>query len=325
MRTQPGDVVPEPATARAARRGRSIERDAFISYRHDPDSRVAQALKQGLERLAKPWYRRRALSVFLDSANLGAEDDLPQRIERELMGARYLVLLACPESAASHWVTREALFWCEQKGTSQLLVVLTGGELDWDEDAGAYSDASTALNPAVRAELKTEAKFVDLRWARGVPDLSLRLSRLRSDVADVASPLRDLAPEELEGEDLRLHRRSIRLARAAVIAIACLAVAAGVAALVASANERRADRRAREALGRQIGLASLDLPASDVDQAFLLSLVAADLDRGGGPERYRASRTLIGRYSRLDELLYAGDGDTVGLRGIAISPDGSAV
>ncbi len=188
MRTQPGDVVPEAATARGARRGRSVERDAFISYRHDPDSRVALAVKQALERLAKPWYRRRALSVFLDSANLGAADDLPQRIERELMGARFLVLLACPESAASHWVTREALFWCEHKGTSHLLVVLTGGELVWDEEAGAYSDASTRAEPsrAVRAEDRGQVRRPALGpWGAGsvAPAVALPLRRGRPGVA----------------------------------------------------------------------------------------------------------------------------------------------
>ncbi len=324
MRTT-ANIEADGVAERVGEQRRGSGRDAFISYRHDVDGDLAIALKQALERFAKPWYRRRALSVFLDNANLGAVDDLPARIDGELTGARFLVLLACPESASSKWVTREVLFWCEHKGTSNLLVVLTGGDLTWDDSAGRFADTSTALNAAVRHRLATEARFVDLRWARTEPELSLRQSRFRSNVADIASPIRALAPEELESEDLRLHRRAVRLARAAVVAIACLAIVAVIAAAVATANERKADRRAREALGRQLGLASLDLPASEVDRAFLLSLVAADLDKGGKQERFRAGRTLIGRYSRLDELLYAGEASTIGVRGVAIAPDGDTV
>ena len=67
-----------------------------------------------------------------------------------------------------------------------------------------------------------------------------------------------------------------------------------------------------------MGLEALQLPASEVDQAFLLSLVAAHLD--SGDDRFQASRALVGRYSRLETLLYAPPG-TTSLRNIAISDD----
>jgi WD40 repeat protein len=145
-----------------------------------------------------------------------------------------------------------------------------------------------------------------------------------------------MAPEELEGEDIRLHRRARLLARTAVVTVAVLAVVAIVAAVIAVGNARRADRRAREALGRQLGLAALDLPAGELDQAFLLSLAAADLQGDEDAGRFQASRALIGRYSRLEALLHASDAgnSAVSFRGVAVrgdrivatawSPDGSA-
>ncbi len=42
--------------------------DACISYNHGDDDRLAVAIRTGLQRLAKPWNRRRALNVFLDKA-----------------------------------------------------------------------------------------------------------------------------------------------------------------------------------------------------------------------------------------------------------------
>jgi hypothetical protein len=40
--------------------------DAFVSDSHEADLGFAPALQRGLQRLAKPWYRRTALRVFLD-------------------------------------------------------------------------------------------------------------------------------------------------------------------------------------------------------------------------------------------------------------------
>src|SRR5215467_3455586 len=50
--------------------------DAFISYSHQHDGHIAPALENALERFAKPWYRLRALRVFRDTTNLGANPSL---------------------------------------------------------------------------------------------------------------------------------------------------------------------------------------------------------------------------------------------------------
>src|SRR5205807_10037379 len=51
-------MTPEPVTASVAGYA------AFISYSHAADGRLAPAVERGLERLARPWYRRRALRIF---------------------------------------------------------------------------------------------------------------------------------------------------------------------------------------------------------------------------------------------------------------------
>ena len=300
--------------------------DAFISYSHAADGRLAPAVERGLQRLAKPWNRLRAMSVFRDESDLALTPGLWSTISDALDGSRYLILLACPESAASFWVNREVEHWCDTKGTEQLLVVVTGGELAWDANAGGFSEASTAVPEALRGRFAEEPLYLDLRWARSTPELTLRLSRFRAAIAQISAPIRGIRPDELEGEDIRLHRRARLLARVAVVTVAVLAVAAVIAAVIAVGNARRADRRAREALGRQLGLAALDLPADDLDQAFLLSLTAADLQDDDDASRFQASRALIGRYSRLVALLGAEDvGGAVSFRGVAITPDGDRI
>jgi len=294
--------------------------DAFVSYRHGADAALAEAIERGLQRLARPWNRLRAMSVFRDQSDLAAESDLSGAITRALDDTRFLVLLASPESARSPWVDKEVAYWCDRRhGPEQLIVVVTDGEFVWDEVAGRLTESSDAVSAAVRSRFITEPLYVDLRWARAASELSLRESRFRSAIVLIAATIRGVAPADLESEDVRLHRRARRLARSAVATVLMLALVASVAAVVAVSNARRADMRARDALGRQLGLVALDLPASEVDQAFLLSLIAANLDSGGDTERFQASRALIGRYSRLEQLLYA-PGGTASIRDVAISP-----
>ena len=279
--------------------------DAFISYSHTADGEIGPAVEHGLERLARPWYRLRALTVFRDQADLPLTEDLWNAIAKAIDSARFFVLLVSPESARSEWVNREVAHWCSTKSPETLLLVLTGGELDWDKTTGDFTAAS-AVPATLRGHFAGEPLWLDLRWAREEPEPSLRLPKFRAAMALLASPMRGVPPDALEGEDIRLHRRARRLARAAVASLAVLTVAATVAAFVAVANARRADREARVAVARQVGLEAIDLPASKLDRAFLLSLASADLDAGAGSTRFRASRTLIGRFSRLERLIATG-------------------
>jgi hypothetical protein len=70
--------------------------DAFVSYSHAADGRLASALERGLERLARPWNRLRAMSVFRDENDLTLNPDLWGMISSRLERARYLVLLLSP-------------------------------------------------------------------------------------------------------------------------------------------------------------------------------------------------------------------------------------
>ena len=276
------------------------------------------------------------MAVFRDQSDLAPGSHLWGSIQRNLDSARFLVVLACPESARSHWVNKEVEHWCTTKGTEQLIVVLTGGELQWDAARGDFDEISDALPPALRGRFTEEPFYVDMRWGRDTPDLSLRLSTFRGAVATIAAPIRGTTPAELEGDDIRQHRRTRLLARGAVAGLVVLGLTASAAALVAVDNRRQADRRTREAVSRQVGLFALDQPIDQIDTALLLSIAAARLDPDGGADRFQAGRSLIGKYSRLQSLLYAGtETDTVAgagagstlstIRALALSPDSSQV
>ncbi len=324
----PGNCQTLGMAAPTAERANSVSttHDAFISYNHKADYEMARVLERGLQRLARPWNRVRAMSVFRDESDLSLSPHMWPSIQEHLDESRFLIVLACPESAASAWVNREITHFCETKGSESVILVLTGGDLEWDESAKGFTALSTAAPPALSGRLTDQPLWLDMRWARGADELSLRMSQFRSAVAQVASPIRNMTPEDLESEDVRQHRRAVRLARLAVATVVVLAIAASIAAVVAIGNAHRADRRAREATGGQLGLDALDIPTSDMARALLLSVAAGELAPQSEESTFRASRVLIGRYSKLTALLDVGAARReLSVQALALTNDGSSV
>lgn len=131
--------------------------DAFISYSHALDGRLAASLQSELERFAKPWYRSRARRIFRDTTNLSAAPHLWDAIQAALAASTWYVLLASPEAAQSKWVDKEAKWWLERRTVDRLLVVLTGGELAWQPEAHRVDAArTTALPPFLVASMTDE-------------------------------------------------------------------------------------------------------------------------------------------------------------------------
>src|SRR5215468_7575774 len=137
--------------------------DAFISYSHAKDKPIAAALQRAVQTLGKPWYKRRALRVFRDDTSLSATPHLWPTIEQALDESRYLILLASPEAAASHWVGKEVAYWLEARSADTLLIAITDGALIWDSAANDFAwDKSPPLPPALKGKFAAEPKWVDL-------------------------------------------------------------------------------------------------------------------------------------------------------------------
>ena len=68
-----GAMGSDAAAGVAHRDGLRKAYDAFISYAHDADGAFAPVLQRGLQHLAKPWNRRRAMEVFRDESSLAAQ------------------------------------------------------------------------------------------------------------------------------------------------------------------------------------------------------------------------------------------------------------
>lgn len=222
--------------------------DAFISYSHSADGLLAPAVQDGLQRLAKPWNKRRALRVFRDDTGLSANPALWSSISGALHDSAWFVLFMSPAAAQSEWVGKEIGHWLEHRPADRILPVLTEGTLVWDSARGDFDPGrSTAVHPALLGALAEEPRHLDLRWAHDETDLDLRSSRFREAIADLAAPIHGIPKDELDSEDVRLHRRAKRLARGAVAALILLFVASIAAAVLAVANASRADEAAAEA------------------------------------------------------------------------------
>ena len=105
--------------------------DGFLSYSHAADDLLAPRLQSGLQRFAKPWWKRRALHIFRDEASLSANPHLWTSITDALDDSDWFVLLLSHEAAQSEWVNREIDYWREHREPQKILPVVTDGEFGW--------------------------------------------------------------------------------------------------------------------------------------------------------------------------------------------------
>jgi WD40 repeat protein len=295
-----------------------VSYDAFISYSHAADGRLAPALQSGLQRLAKPWYRVRALRVFRDDSALSANPQLWTSIQRALDESERFVLLASPQAAQSEWVNRELEYWLSNESADRLLPVVTDGTWEWSGEGLV----GTAVLPALGRAISQEPRHLDLRWAHAESDLDLHNARFRDAVAQLAAPMHGLAKDDLESEDVRLQRRARRLARTGVIALTLLTAVAVLFGAVAvrernsaQANARLARHQATVADSQRLAAQAQTLAAGNFEVALLLAVEAHKLDDSVASRG--ALEAVLSTDARLEQVVQLGDNTTT-----AIGADG---
>src|SRR5215472_2221438 len=190
------DTPREDLAGRAIGQEASVAYDAFISYSHAKDKPIATALQSVVQKLGKPWYRRRALRVFRDDTSLSATPHLWPSIEQALSQSRFLILLASPEAAASRWVGQEMAYWLNHNSADTVLIAVTEGELDWDEAPGDFRwSEATPLPRALKNRFAAEPRWIDLRAYRtgGAP----KGPEFIGLAADFAAAIRGIPKEDL--------------------------------------------------------------------------------------------------------------------------------
>ena len=301
------------AEAEASRDERSppggLVYDGFISYSHAADDLLAPRLQAGLQRFAKPWWKRRALRIFRDESSLSANPHLWASITHALDRSGWFVLLLSPEAAESPWVNDEVAYWLEHEDPDRIIPVLTEGEFGW-VDGVITGDAMPA---ALQGAFSAEPRWVDLRFARTEDQLDLKNPRFSSAVADVAAALRGIPKDELESEEVKQHRRTIRTAWAATALVVVLGIVAAFAAVQSSRNAALAE--ARELAASAVGVVD-----TDPVLAKLLALEAISVTPGGSDQPVEVINSLW-QAAAADRLVAVIDVD--GVARVAVSDDGS--
>ena len=321
--------------------------DAFLSYSHAGDADLAASVQSSLQRFARPWYKTYALRVFRDKTGLAANPALWNSIVSALGESEYLLLLASPHAAASPWVSQEVDWFLRNRTADKVLIVITGGQVAWSPAAGEFDwSLTTALPQVLRGAFRQEPLYVDLSWAH--EEHLQHDARFRDAILDLAAPLHGRPKDELDSEDLRQHRRTLRIAWSAVALLFLLAVAFGLAAVYAThqsdlarqqtgiardqtskaveqariAEQQRqlAEERRVTALSRQLAAQAVGDTATGLDGALLEAV-----------EAFRAAPTFEARQALLAVLFYSPhlrqfvSGPRHAWRSAALSRDGRTV
>ena len=227
--------------------------DAFISYSHAKDKPIAAALQSVIQKLGKPWYRRRGLRVFRDDTSLSATPQLWPSIEQALSESRFLLLLSSPEAAASPWVGKEIEYWLTHKSTDTLLIGVTDGTLAWDEKTGDFKwTKATPLPSVLKGRFPAEPKWVDLSAYRDGADP--RNARFIELGADFAAAIHGMPKEDLLSQEVRQQRRALTLAMSVAALLLMLAVGAVTAGIIAKVQAESAERNFEAAKSTVDGL-----------------------------------------------------------------------
>lgn len=202
----------------------------FLSYSHAADDTLAPQLQSALHTFAKPWYRLRAIRIFRDKTSLSATPSLWPSIQAALQNSEFLLLMASPDAAKSHWVIKELGTFLGVSGPARVLIVLTEGELTWDDRAGDFDWRHTNAFPRLPRPIFTaEPLWVDLRALRSAEDVSMRNPDFRDGVARLSATLRGIPADQLIGEDIRQHRKAMGLLWSGLVLFAVLALGLALA------------------------------------------------------------------------------------------------
>ena len=286
---------------------------AFLSYSHESDAPLAASLHNSLSRLAKPWYRLRSMRIFLDKTSLAANPALWESIENALGQSEHFLLLASPASAASPWVHQEVEWWLHNRSAQTLILCLTAGDILWDRGAGDFDwQNTTALPQSLKGAFPAEPLYADFRAAKAANVYADSNPAFRGALLDVAAPLMGRSKDDLDGDDIRLHRRAVRTAWAAGLITLLLGLSAATAMFLAHQRQQIAASRA---------LASEAVSHTD-DRPLALLLSIESRRIADTVESRRAQLTAIQRVPNGEGYLW---GHTDAVTEAVFSPDGKTI
>lgn len=226
----------------------TMKYNAFISYSHSSDSILAPSLETGLEQFAKPAFQRRALALFRDQNDLSVSPDLWESIENGLKNSEYFIFLASPRAAQSKWCKREVEYWKTNRDPQKILIALTDGHLAWDDEKHDFDwDQTDSIPNNLSGVFKNVPLYIDFRPHRHATSLNLENPQFRSSVVQIAATLHGKSVGELDSENMRQHKRTLRIRNSAIAILSLLLVVSSIFAYTAYQQFKIAQENFKEA------------------------------------------------------------------------------
>lgn len=197
--------------------------NAFLSYSHSQDTDLGTSLEKALEKFAKPTFKRRALEIFRDANDLSLASDLGDKIRDGLDESEYFVCLASKLYAQSKWCQREVEYWLEHKSIDKFIIVLTDGDIIYDETKNDFNwNQTTALPKNLSGAFKGEPFYLDFRDLGPKENLNLDNPEFRQRLVLLASTIHGKSVGDMEGEAAKQHKRTMRIRNAAISVLSVL-------------------------------------------------------------------------------------------------------
>ena len=134
------------------------------------------------------------------------------------------------------------------------------------------------MPPALRGSYPEEPRWIDLSWFDAPGSLHGADPRFTERVADLSASIRGVERDTLIGENVRQHRKAVRLARAAIAALSTLLVlaliAGGLAILQRGEAVRQRDAATEQSLIARVGQLAATATSrapTDLQSALLLA------------------------------------------------------
>ncbi len=119
--------------------------------------------------------------------------------------------MASPSAAKSVWCEKEIQYWIQDKPPETIILVLLSGVIEWNSNTNDFNwNKTDSLPKSFKGVFSSEPRFVDLKNT----DLLTQHKDIttRNKFAEIVSVLLGLPKDELIGEDIRLYRRTLKLA-----------------------------------------------------------------------------------------------------------------
>lgn len=224
--------------------------DAFITYTQggELDRALARAVQHALHRLARPFYRLRAMNVFRDETSLAQTNALTGAIAQHLAGSEFLLVIASPASAKAEWVRLETREWLRLGRLGNLVIIVADGVFKWDAAAARFDATTDCLTPELlAADWQDQPLMIDIRSIKQ-SDLVLRNPEFSLAMARIAARIRRTEPYLLISQDVSEHRKKLVVAWSAVTMIVASASVAGLLFVSERASRRSAELRLADSL-----------------------------------------------------------------------------